>query len=118
MLADNQVHDAQLSEMITPRRLEHWFGLAQEEAKKMVEEENEAVRLEDEAAKALSRKLVAEEDKARFTVGNGESLVDVDGKEGLDQVNEARDAEVVDVDDEEEGSSLVDGDGDGDVEMS
>lgn len=101
ILQDNNVQDFQLREDIEKHRLEHWYAVIQEEAKKMVEEEARENAAEDAAAKELSQELADKEEKKAVTVGNGE-LVQVRSHEAAN----------------EDGHGEGDDDQDGDVDMS
>lgn len=106
ILHDNTVQDNQMRQTIEQRRLEHWWVLLQEEAKKVLEEQAAADKAEGEAGKNLAAELEAREQARRKS-----SLVDEEAQ-GQDQAD-SRDVIVIDDDSEEEGQN-----GGEDVDMS
>lgn len=104
ILRDNMMQDTVLRGLIEERRLEHWYTIIQDEARKMVEEEAEANVSHDMAAQKLSQLLNQKEREAGVSVGeaNGHGLGRADS------------GEVIVIDDD----SAEDAGGDGDVDMS
>jgi len=109
ILHDNRTQDALLRQQVEPKRLEHWFGICQEEAKALVEEEAEQTGKEQKAAEELADTMKAKEKTQGVVLSGYEG-----GRAHWDQENEDEDVEEGQEEDEDEDEDDDGEDDDGD----